>query len=149
MSQSLRRTQNDREPENKESNPVVVLGQLVLLGFTIACAALGYWWLTSDVSGEYMGQDNQLGQVTISITRKPTNVIGDITYGREMPAKIVQGEIRTNGEIGLKTNTALFRGKLVDGSLKGSIFLDSVEYPIVLERNPLATLHRQIQAHLP
>ncbi len=158
MSQSLRQSQGAREPEKKESNPAAALGQFLLLIITLACGAIGYYWLTSDISGEYMGQNRDLGQVTIAITRKPANIVGDITYGREQPAPIIDGQMKPNGQIALKFQqgssgfqgaSSVFQGKLNEGILKGSLYMDGAEYPLSLERNPLATLHRRIQAIFP
>ncbi len=151
MSQSLRRTKYSREPEKKETNPAAALGQFVLLIITLACGVLAYYWLSSDISGEYMGQNKDLGQVTIVITRKPANIVGDITYGREQPAPIIDGQLKPNGQITLKfqQGASVFQGKLSESILKGSLYLEGAEYPLSLERNPLATLHQRIQTIFP
>jgi|GEM_PF-4931513 len=158
MSQSLRRQQNAPEPERKESNPAAALSQLLLLVITLACGGIAYYWLTSDISGEYIGQSDQLGEVTIAITRKPASIVGDFTYGREQPTPIVESQVKPNGQMALKFQQtssgfqaagAIFQGKLTDGTLKGSLYMDGAQYALSLERNPLATLHRRIQAIFP
>lgn len=149
MSQSLRQSQSANQPEKKEGNPLAALGQFILLVITLGCAGMAYYWLSSDISGEYIGQSNDLGQVTIAFTRKPANIVGEVTYGREQPAKITEGQL-ANGQVALKFQQGgIFQGKLTDGQLKGSIYIAGAEYPLTLERNPLATLHRQIQGFLP
>lgn len=158
MSQSLRRNQGNFEPDKKEVSPLAVMGQLLLLVITLACGGIAYYWLSSDVSGEYIGQSRELGQVTIAITRKPANIVGDLTYSREQPAPIIEGQMKPDGQMALKFQQSsqgfqgaysLFQGKLQEGILKGSLYLDGAEYPLSLERNPLATLHRKIQGIFP
>lgn len=158
MSQSLRQAQNAREPDNKGSNPLASLSQLLLLVITLACGGIAYYWLSSDITGEYIGQNDQLGEVTIAITRKPASIVGDFTYGREQPTPITESQVKPNGQIalrfqqassGFQSAGAIFQGKLTDGILKGSLYLDGAQYQLSLERNPLATLHRRIQAILP
>lgn len=156
MSQSLRRA--NLEPDKKDSNPLASLSQLLLLVVTLACGGLAYYWLSSDVSGEYIGQSAELGQVTIAMTRKPANIVGDLTYGREQPVPIAEGQMKPDGQIALKFQQpgqgfqaaySVFQGKLKDETLKGVLYLDGSEYRVSLDRNPLATLHRRIQAILP
>lgn len=139
-------------------NLLTYASQILLLVFTLACAGTFVYWLLNDASGEYRGGNRQLGNITISLVRHAANVSGQIIVGNQKPLALAKGDIAHQEKIKLtfqadrgpdQLNYAVVTGKIVDGTLKGSITDGGQNFPIILHRDPLASMFKQIQEYIP
>ena len=136
--------------------------QIPLLLATIACTVLVFWWLISDYSGDYRANDPNLGQVSLIIIRKATNLKGEISFGIGAPLELVDSKVGPEKQIhlsfalpqrwldkGQQVRTAKLDGELQDNAIKATINDGSNDYPVILTRDSLASLYKQIQGHIP
>lgn len=56
-------------------------GQAMALVAFIAFTAVAIGWMFNDITGEYSGFDNRVGQIHMSIIRKATTVRSELSYG--------------------------------------------------------------------
>jgi hypothetical protein len=136
--------------------------QFPLLIATIGFTILVFWWLISDYSGDYRTNDSSLGQVSLIIIRKATNLKGEISFGSGAPLELIDSKVGPEKQIHLSfalpqslsnkdqaIRTAKLDGEFQDNTLKATINDGMNNYPVTLTRDSLASLYKQIQGHIP
>lgn len=138
------------------------LRDIGILVLAIVCGFVSVNWMLSDITGEYTVNDPGLGIVNMSLTRKASNIYGELSYGRgaileaTIPEPNPDRKLDLTFELpqrwlkeGRTYRKVLFHGKVHDGTISGVLQENGQVYPIKLERNTLSSICRQIQSHFP
>jgi len=141
---------------------------LTLLSNQTACLVIifaligAYNWMSADYSGEFISQDKELGLVKLSLIRRATTIDGELYYNDTPALEMQQGKQPKEGQVDLTfTNQnpwAVRPGSIVRSRFIGTIDSSVAEGAIVdfhgshevrLTKNIVASLFRQLQAHIP
>lgn len=140
----------------KKPGALTITSQALLLLFTLACGAMGLYWLTTDSSGEYFGNSPELGSINLSIIRRATSYDGDLTIANRSTYKLADSKFRgPEMDLQFRSKTPgsaealTFKGRLKDDNLVGVLQLPQSSISLSLLRDPLASLFRQLQSHIP
>jgi len=138
-----------------------LIGNMGLFLFILGCIILACMWLFSDVSGEYYMR-GQSSAVRISIVRQPTNLWGELTFGRGAVMKLVTTDLPKEDAVNLvfetppkwlkqgeKPRQVSFVGTIKDGEMKGQFREGKRVIKATLERSGINSVYRQIESHLP
>ena len=119
-------------------------------------------YMASDYTGEYLTSNPQLGLVKLSLLRRAASVEGELCYGRYPNMQMVGGvdpgkpnqrmEFSTPQEwqdAGNLPHKAVFLGTISSSAATGTLVDARGKYKLKLEKNMVASMFRQFQAHLP
>jgi hypothetical protein len=143
-----------------------------MLGNQALCLAIifgmisAFNWMASDYSGDYIGQNEQLRTVRLSITRRATTVDAELSYGEQGALQLDQSKDQpppqADKPINLdfvtpeqfrRPNTppwhANFTGRLEGSTGVGTITDRTGAYEVRLDKNVLTSLFTQLQSHIP
>jgi hypothetical protein len=142
--------------ESKRPGVLTIASQFLLLLFTIVCGIMGLYWLTTDSSGEYFGNTPELGSINLSIIRRATSYDGELTIGNRSTFKLAKSDIHGpnmalefHSKLPGSVDALFFKGQLKDDRLAGILQLPQSSINLSLMRDPLASLFRQLQSHIP
>lgn len=123
-------------------------------------------WMASDYSGDYMGKNDELTAVELSITRRATTVDAELTYGsrgllqldkeKDQPTPKEGQPIKLDFTTppqwlgnGRESWQATFKGRINGDKAVGTISDSTGDYKVNLSKNVLTSLFRQLQSHIP
>ncbi len=119
-------------------------------------------YMSSDYTGEYLTSNPQLGLVKLSLLRRAASVEGELCYGRYPNMQMVNSvdpgkpnqrmEFSTSQEwqeAGNLPHKAVFLGTISSSAAVGTLVDARGKYKLKLEKNMVASVFRQFQAHLP
>ncbi|CAN5519448.1 hypothetical protein BH11CYA1_BH11CYA1_03130 [soil metagenome] len=154
----------EKEADKKEKSKklrTLLSNQAICLVIIFALVA-GFNWMAADYSGEYIGQDAQLGLVKLSLVREATFVDGELSYKGTTNLEMQQGNqpkdqqadltfIAANPKLinrGLITR-ARFIGSIDSSAAEGAIVDAKGSHNVKLTKNIVASLFKQLQHHTP
>ena len=153
----------DEPDEKKISSKQLYLNMVLCLAVIIA-GILACNWIFSDISGVYMvNAAGGQSPVTLSLIRKPTTLEGELSIARagyfylvnsKMKDEKMHLEFRQKEEFEKKhkqiifiTIDGIYKDDKIDAVIQSSI--GKKPQKIVLTREPVTSLHKILQAHMP
>lgn len=148
------------EDDRSSASRRLYLNMLLCLG-VIFLTIFGCQWIFSDISGVYsVNQGSFRSPVVLSLVRKPTTIEGDLSLaGGEMLVLNNSTNTRDN-QIHLvftsskkqkshKNVVVQVDGVYKDGKIDAVLTSGGQSVKLLLERDPSASLHKIMKAHLP
>lgn len=119
-------------------------------------------WMLSDVTGEYTASDRVGEPVRLSIVRRAANVHSELSYGSGAYLETTVNEIDPAKGIhlvfdlpdewvqkGQQFRRVTMEGKFDEGDIDATFMEGQEIFSIKLKRQPINSVYRQIQSHLP
>jgi hypothetical protein len=153
---------NDDEKKAKTKKLRELVGNQAVCLVIIFALIAAFNWMSADYSGEYIAQDKNLGLVKLSLVRRALTVEGELYYKNTPSMTMEQGKQPKDMQVDLafvntnknfmrpgSINRARFIGT-IDGSLAEGAIVDARgSHNVKLTKNIVASLFKQLQAHIP
>lgn len=161
-SKNKRSKLNDDEKKAKTKKIRELVGNQAICLVIIFGLIAAYNWMSADYSGEYIAQDKKLGLVKLSLVRRALTIEGELYYKNTPSMAMQEGKPPKDQQVDLtfvNTNKAAYRPRsinrarfigTIDGSLAEGAIVDAAgSHNVKLTKNIVASLFKQLQAHIP